>query len=385
MIAVPSRFPTSTVRLKFSSQRGLNKSKGRILRPFLYGLLLILSAPGSADDKRRLTVSLESVNYSEATSIRSLSGEWDDEITSGDNALSYSRVYIGYEQDAFSIQYLQRFEAVFEFDNDTARFIYQIENQLDLKPGEKYKLDIRPKRAASKGIRLGYKNQFRKDINASVFVSLLQPFYILDGDLDGSAEAIASNDYDFEFKSDLVYKEDPLFERGSENISGTGYAVDLFFRYAINDRWQAALDLVDIAGELRIDDAPFTTATASSDIKSFDENGYVVYDPVVRGIEGNKDYTYQFDLQTHLSLGYLLSDRYSITLQHHEYKNFAFQELLIDQSTERGLIRWHLLPELRAAGISYLTTNLMLGISLDDFDYKETKYLALTARYSWAF
>lgn len=341
--------------------------------------------PAIAAKTPRLAFQLESVNYSEATSLRSLSGEWDDRVTSGDDALSYSRAYLGLETDDFSIQYLQRFETVYEFDNETARFIYQTENQLPLSAGETYRLEIRPRRAASEGIRLGFRNLRIGELGAAVYISLLKPFNLLDGELDGSAIAVGPGDYDFEFQSDLVYKHDPLYGRDNQNLSGSGYALDLHFEYALSERWHAELELVDVAGELRFNDAPFTTAEASSDVKTFDENGYLVYEPVVRGFEGNRDYRYEFDMQSHVTISYLLSANYRLALLHHDYGKSAFQEIQVNQSLGRGTISWQLLPEPGAAGIAYVAPNLTLGIAADDLDFKKMKYLALHARYSLAF
>lgn len=370
--------------MRASTIRGGNPT-GRFFRPFFCGLLLHACPVASVAELPRLAFHLESVNYSEATSLRSLSGEWDDRVGSGDDALSFSRTYLGLETDDFSIQYLQRFESLYEFDNDTAKFIYQTENRLPLTSGETYRLDIRPRRAASEGIRLGFKNLRIGQLGAAVFISLLKPFNLLDGELDGSAVATGPGDYDFEFRSDLVYKRDPLFERDGATLSGSGYAVDLHLDYALSERWHGRLELVDVAGKLSLNDAPFTTAEASSDTKTFDENGYLVYDPVVRGFEGNKDYSYEFDMQTHATISYLISAAYRFALLHHDYGSTAYQEIQLNQSFGRGLISWQLIPQAGAAGIAYLTPNLALGFAADDIDFKKMKYLALQIRYTWAF
>mgnify|MGYP001822236785 CR=1 FL=1 len=385
MSASVPRLLTSTERLKSSRRNFAGRLKGRIFRPFFRVLLVFLPVTGLCGENEKLTIEFESVSYSEATSLYSLAGNWNDKVGSGDDALSFTRLSFGIESGPISLQYIQRADTVYEFANDTARFIYQIENRQDLIPGETYELEIQPKRQASHGIRMGYTTQLHEDVGVSVFFSLLSPSNVLDGEVKGSAVAVAANDYDFDFDSSLVYRDDPLYDRDGTRLTGDGYAVDLFIRYAINERWHMNLDLIDLAGELSISDAPFTVASATSDVKTFDEDGYVVYNPVITGLEGNRDFTYEFDTQAHLALSYLLSNEYSLVVQHHQYKNVGYQELQFVQLGNQRKFSWHLVPEIGAAGISSTTPVFMLGLTADDFDRNKMKYLALDGQYFWLF
>ena len=252
-------------------------------------------------------------------------------------------------------------------------------------PGEVYALELQPKRQDSHGIRMGYTTQVKEDLGVAVFFSLLSPSNVLDGEVKGSAVAVAANDYDFDFNSSLVYRDDPLYDRDGTSLTGDGYAIDLFINYAINERWHMNLGLIDLAGELSISDAPFTVANATSDVKTFDEDGYVIFNPVITGVEGNRDYTYKFDMQTHLSLSYLFSYEYSLVVEHHQYKNVGYQELQFVQSGNQRKFSWHLVPEFGAAGISYATPAVMIGLTADDFDLKKMKYLALNINYYYSF
>ena len=385
MLASVPKLPISTERLKSSKQNFEGSLKGRIFRPFLHVLLVLLPVTGFSGENEKLTIEFESINYSEATSIYSIAGNWNDKVGSGDDALSFTRLSIGIKSGPISLQYIQRSDTIYEFSNDTARLIYQVENQQSLTPGEIYELELEPKRQASHGIRMGYTTQVNEDLGVAVFFSLLSPSNVLDGELKGSAVAVAANDYDFDFNSALVYRDDPLYDRDGTSLAGDGYALDLFINYAINERWHMNLDLIDLAGELKINNAPFTVANATSDVKSFDEDGYVVFNPVITGLEGNRDFTYEFDTQTHLSLSYLLSNGYSLVVQHHQYKNVGYQELQFVQSGNQRKLSWHLVPEIGAAGISYTTPAFMIGLTTDDFDRKKMKFLALYASYYYSF
>lgn len=377
---VHPRYPISMEPLKSCKRSTENTMKGRIFRPFLCGLLVVIPVTGFCFDNPKLAIRFESVSYNESTSLRSITGEWDDKVTSGDDTLSVTRFYVGYEDDSISIQYLRRYDILYEYANDTARLIYQTENRLPLTPGDEYQLYIRSKSSVSRGIRLGYIKQLGQDFNIAAFFSLLSPTDLEDGVLNGSAIATTSNDYDFNISSDVFYRDDPLFDRDSESLSGSGYALDLNFDYTMSEQWYVKLELLDVLGELSFNNAPYTTADATSDVKSFDEEGYVIYNPVVTGVEGNKDFSYEFDMESHLTILYTLSSQYRFSLLHHDYRNIAYQELQFIQSFTRNMISWHLIPELKAAGISYHSPNFMIGLVADDLDFDKTKYLAVYSR-----
>ena len=190
-----------------------------------------------------------------------------------------------------------------------------------------------------------------------------------------------SKDYDFSFHSDVVYEKDPLYERGKENVHGRGYSFDLAIHYLVNHNWDLELQVFDLFSEMKVDDAPFTTADASSNVKSFDEDGYVVFDPVVTGFEGYKSFSFEFNTQTHVAVGYRLKNSDSVTLQHHDYYNIDFQEVNYIQRFDEMELAWNLIPELNVIGFSIQTPSLKFILNTDNLDYDEMKYLHLSFQY----
>jgi len=378
---VRSRFPISMVPSRFSSHFYQLHQKGRILRPFLCGLLLTTSSSAFAEITQRLGFEFDSFSYSEATSIHSIGGRWEDDVTSGDKALTVDRLYLGLFHGPFSIQYVMRYDAYYDYANDTARLLYQTENKLPLKQGDQYDLYIDEDETSSKGFRFGYSNWLRDDFELSVHLSLLELTDIEQGELNGSASVVDSNDYDFSFHSDVVYEKDPLYERGKENVYGRGYSFDLAIHYLVNQNWDLELQVFDLFSEMKVDDAPFTTADASSNVKSFDEDGYVVFDPVVTGFEGYKSFSFEFNTQTHVAVGYRLKNSDSVTLQHHDYYNIDFQEVNYIQRFDEMELAWNLIPELNVIGFSIQTPSLKFILNTDNLDYDEMKYLHLSFQY----
>lgn len=373
-----SRSPISMEPLKSSSFFLQLQQKGRILRPFLCGLALVMPTSLLAEQVQGLSFEFDSLSYSEATSIHSIGGRWQDNVGSGDTAFTLDRLYLGYNYGPFSIQYVLRYDYYYDYANDTAQLIYLTKNQLPLRPGERYELYIGSDKTSSKGFRYGYSDWLRDDFKISAFLSLLELTELEQGELQGSAAVVNSNDYDFSFYSDVAYEDDPLYDRDSEQVSGYGYSFDLMAYYQVNQDWDINLEVFDLLSRMKVEDAPFTTATATSNVKNFDENGYVVFDPVVTGFEGNKSYSFEFNTQTHLAIGYRLFDDDRIVVQHHEFDSVNFQELSYVQRFGDKALSWSLIPELNVLGVSLQTPFFQFTLKTDDLDYEEMKYLHLS-------
>ena len=373
------------VPLKSSKRNQMKLHKGRDFRPFLYLMLCGFPIVGVCQTDRQLTFMLDSFNYSEATSLHSISGHWSDTVSAGNEAISVSRITLGYQDKNYSVQAIVRDDTYYRFDNETAQFIYQIENSIPLENGQNFALFIKPDKSSSKGFRFGIDTEVSQNLKLAGFISLLRPTNLIQGSLVGQAVALDTNDYDFNFTTDLVYEDDPLFDRTTDSLSGKGYSIDLIIDYMISENWSLNLQLLDVMGELKIDEAGYTRADATSDIKVFDENGYLQYDPVITGKESYKDFVYQFEMQTHLSLAYQMSNKNSLVLQHHRIFDFEYQKFVFLQSNNQNQLSWSLIPQLKAAGFSFKHPNFSFGIETDSLNYKKMKYLNLNTQFYWTF
>ncbi|MBC8212079.1 MAG: hypothetical protein H8E21_13545 [Gammaproteobacteria bacterium] len=371
-------------RLKSFNVKDFMTGKGRIIRPFLWLAAGLFFTQGYGQKEQQLSLSFNSLNYSEVSSLHSIAGRWSDSISSGDEAWSMSRLALSYQNQDYVIEALYRADTYYQFANETAQVLYLAENHLPLEPGRRYPLLIKPNKLSSSGFRFGLKAA-GDSLQMTAYISLLKPTKILQGQLSGSALALDTNDYDLEFSSDLVYDADPLYDRPAENISGQGYALDLTLAYQPTKRWRFDLELLDIAGHLSIDHAPYTSAEATSDIKSFDPDGFVTYDPVVTGREGFRPFTYDFSLQLHFSADYRLANENSVIFQHHEILGFNYQRFIYRQNLENSQLSWQLIPKVKALGVMYQTPYFNIGIEADSLDYRKMKFLSLVSQLFWTF
>lgn len=200
----------------------------------------------------------------------------------------------GYIDSLGYIGYTYRREAVVQASSDTAKLIHQVNNQQDLNLGETYDLDIKIEEFEVHGIT--WANSFPLyqdngwDIQIGVGVELLYGTEGQDGSAIGDARANAVNDYDFTWQSDYRYTDNYLYDLDVPKVTSFGYSThfsiqasyeDFTFLGMINDAW----------GKLYWKNLPYSDVTMSSGNKSYDENGYVEYAPLISGVELQRDFT----------------------------------------------------------------------------------------------
>jgi hypothetical protein len=158
--------------------------KGRIFRPFCFGLFVMMMAVGKLSASPTLVIELQSVNYSEPTSIWSLSGKWNDVVDKGDFAVSRARLNLGFSEGPWTLQIVNRRDNYYEFDNATVQFISLAENQQSLTSGEQYRLFIKQHFSASKGLRFGYQFEPYEKLSLKTWFILLEPTDLRSGKLN---------------------------------------------------------------------------------------------------------------------------------------------------------------------------------------------------------
>ncbi len=349
-------------------------------------LLSLLGWPvSSLAAEWRTGLSFDSFNANESTSIHSISGNWNRPIHGGDQALSVSRMRLFIERDALRVAYLQRHDIHYAYSNDIVSLLYQTENKLPLPANSSYELFIRAKRSSSAGLQFGYSWQIGPELSLRSDISLLTPRSLQAGFLTGQASSVSDTDYDFNFVSDLAYDEDPLYARQAQSIDGDGYAVDVGLDYRPDERWYIQLDLLDIAGHLNIPDAPHTSATASSATKQFDAQGYLIYEPVVRGREDFSDTRLNFDMQLHVDLAYRFDASNRLSVQHHSMRGFDYRQVEWIRDLGAGELRLIALPELDALGIGGGSDFISATLIADSLDYRNMQVFSFQIALSYDF
>lgn len=260
--------------------------------------------------------------YSESKAVKSITGNWDGDLHTGDVTFSVDRAEAGVDWGKWRLGYIKRYDYYFEYSPDTAELVHKIKNKISLVPGEQYDLYLLANTLVADGLRLSYQ-QKRNAFSYDVSLSYLKGERFANGSLHGGAQALSDKDYDFNFDVDYFYSQDKLFDRVADVPDGDGYAVDIAFDWQMNERLKLGFRANDVVARMYWRDAPRTVAVATSDTKEYDQNGYVIYNPVISGVETNEDFVQTIPAKLYLSADYAI-DKYSVDLAYRNYRIKSF-------------------------------------------------------------
>ena len=242
--------------------------------------------------------------YSEPVTVKGAMNNWSGPFRGGQAAITHNWLETGVSQGPWRLGIFKRYDYELEFSPDTADFIYRMENKQALQAGKTYQLDLRVRHSYSEGVRLSHEFHPEKGLSLALGLSYLRGLRLTEGALQGEATAVSANDYDFKFDVDYFYSKDSLFDREVHTPSGQGYSLDLLLVWRPDTQLTASLTVKDLVGRIDWRNTPRTRATASSDVKEYDENGYVIYRPVLSGYESNEDFTQILPRKSSLLVSY---------------------------------------------------------------------------------
>lgn len=275
---------------------------------------------------------LDSFSNSEPIAIKAITDEWDAKLYTGEIAFAFARAEIGVGWDQWRLGVFRRYDYYYEFTPDTAYLKYSSENNLQLNTGEQLDIYIKANTAIANGLSLSH---ILNVDNASfaIRVSYLSGQLLTSGSLDGNAEVLAENDYDMIFDVDYYYSEDVLFDRDAASPDGNGYSIDVYLDWSPNDSWNFNLTANDLLAKIFWKDAPRTIASGNTDTKEFDENGFVIFKPVISGLETYQDYTQTLSRKIDFTSTYFLDEK-SILFEIQDYEIQRFYSIGIGLNTQ---------------------------------------------------
>ena len=349
---------------------------------FILALLLVTSTTPA--DEHQPYATFQSITYSKPLAIKALADDWEPPFYGGDRALTYDKIEAGVRWRGWQLGILERYDYLMEFSAQTAEFVYLIKNRIPLQPGREYQIYLKAIHNRSQGIRLGRTYKFTSTLSGGLALAYLRSKAFTDGTLWGSARASAEKDYDFQFDTDYVYSRDVLFDRHVDAPIGQGFNLDLSLAWQPSEAVTAQLDIIDLAGRMYWDEAPYTLATASSDTKSFDEQGYVRYDPVISGFESDKRFIQTLPRKTFLAAQYRYSDEFEAVM---EYRDFQIQHFTSIGVGWRYKQKHHFqtlyTPTTNALTLRYLRGKLHLELSADHVKINRIRYFTLQLSYNY--
>jgi hypothetical protein len=222
----------------------------------------------------------------------------------------YWKTEVGFTDHAWRLAAFNRGEATLKSSRDAVELLRLVNLEQVLPVGRVFNSDMEIKGFSasgveiSRGISLG---GLAEGLSLGGTVRYLIGERLQEGAMKGHAEVTGPKSYDFDLALDYVYDQNLAYRRRDVYFGyGSGYSADVGLRYVVNKQFNVELLFRDLGGRIYWKNVPYTTADATSDTKSFDENGNQVYRPTIRGYEGYKDYVQTITIKTDVALSYTI-------------------------------------------------------------------------------
>lgn len=259
---------------------------------FALGLLAALVPQASqAAEESRAFLEISSWTRTQALPLEAFYNNLKTPLDRGHSATTRNLVRVGAQYGAFSLAYVRRYDAEIEMSRDALELIYLSNNAQALPAGRRFDLKIRPWILGAEGLQAGWRFAGDGDSwSLEPRLTILKANDLAEGRLDGTATAVDQNTYEYEAQVDYVYRDDVLLQREVDEPRGYGYSLALAGHWQASPEIRLRWDLRDLYGRVYWNDAPHTVATATSDTRDTDANGFALFRPTLSGIENNIDY-----------------------------------------------------------------------------------------------
>ncbi len=277
--------------------------------------------PSKADGFNGIKSEVQAFAADDPVSLHDLFNGWSGEYhpKKGKNvAIDDLRADVGVSYEKWGyFGYTYRHQYFVDASKDLTLLAWQQLNEKGFTQGKLYDLDISIKGFEADGIV--YAKNFplfqtnEKSLKLGVAVELLRGRTMQNGYLKGSAVANSSKDYDFSAISDYYYTENYLYDLDVQKANGHGYTTHLNLKYT-TEKFTLQLLLNDIYGKIVWKRLPYSYVNINSSNKKYDENGYIVYNPVILGLEKYVDYTQKLHIKSRLQSSYKLNEKSEIVV-----------------------------------------------------------------------
>ncbi len=269
--------------------------------------LVCAASPTRATDWTIYT-KFDAFAYSEPVSVDAFIQDFDDRLTSGEDAFTQDQLEAGIRWKNWRLAAVTRFDYITEFTDDTALVHFWEKHNIPIDEDRQYDLSLEVERVVADGFKLGYTHRVgdkfsidaafsyyprARDLLSGKVTGLGYPSIdqesrdaaqtIIDGLtvrnpdlsplLDVIVDIVTTLTVDYHYNEPKF--DEPEFRQphiiGDPNpvISGVdfsepdgkGYSLDLAFDWQVNEKLSVSLALQDIYNEFQWDDAPFSVTT----------------------------------------------------------------------------------------------------------------------------
>jgi len=307
----------------FSSPKSLQfKNNCRTLFLFL-GVISVIQAevipffnPTQTYQQNTANVNIQGFVANDPVSIKGFFNDWNDDYTprNGDNiAMEEFRLDVGTTlYDKYYIGYFYTRNLLSSSNKGFVDFYHAIKNDTGFKTVQNYKIRLDMAGIEQHGILLSRNfplydtEEHTLTIGTAAYVSYATD--IQRGSLNGTSSIALDQTYNATASTDYYYMNNLLYDLDVQKTYGLGYGLHLGLFYAnkVHD-FDLQIIVNDLAAKSHWRNLPFSHVDIETFNQEINPNGYVEYNPTIRGIEESRDYSqnikpkYHIDIKKHFS------------------------------------------------------------------------------------
>lgn len=281
-------FAIVTVRLKvfkISLWQFLKTTRVGLPGPGVFFVFLLYSPISQAFTDTIYFTNIRTFGNSEAIPVSHLHEKWLSPYRQGNFSEGYLTIENGFQRGDYGISLLYRFDIQAHYTPETIDFFYRVKNKRPLQASKTYPLQFTINQHRSTGIRIFLDKTHNDRFQYAAGLSFLRSHFMTHGSMSGNVTSTSTNEYDFNFNVDYSYGDEYLFDRSVSPPVGWGLTPDIRVVYTPISSVKISATLLDLFGFIYWPNAPYTQASANSNIKQYDEDGYQYYQPIMSGRE----------------------------------------------------------------------------------------------------
>jgi len=277
-----------------------------LLLPFtvLKAEVLQFFDPSGSRDVKNLHFQSAYFIANDPISLKEFFDDWSQDYhpKKGENlALQDFRLDIGgtFLQDYY-FGYYYRYNVFIRTNKDFTDFYYTAKNKLPFERQKNYRLNLEIEGVTENGLLLSRSflllNDTQEKLTIGFAFSVAFGLDMQNGDVSGTARILNKKSYEIDAKTNYYYTHNYLYDLDVKNSDGFGFASHFALSY-VNHYYQfyAKVIVNDLFSRMYWSDLPYSYVNLQTKNKSYDENGYVKYAPIINGVERYTDFTQKID------------------------------------------------------------------------------------------
>jgi hypothetical protein len=296
-------------------------------------LLIVFAVPASnvaAAPGWSLFTEVHSNSFSEPLPIIEIvNGDLEGDLRGGSEfAYTHDVARVGASRGPWRASLFYRYDYYLDFDPDTAEVQYRRKNDLAIETDRDYDIFLDAIHAQMVGISVARMFELHRRLQLRTQVSVMRASDLTDGTITGTARVEADDSVTGTADVSYAYSRDVIFDRPDvEAPKAWGASLDLYLSWDISDSVGVHFFAEDLLNRLEWEDAPYTTASASSDTTHLDENGLLDVSPVLSGTEGYKNFSQQLPQRYQIVLEYQPTSRIALDIQFDRIRDHDFYRI----------------------------------------------------------